>query len=63
MRSFSADGEPSVLYASRVFENGLADQPLIAVLYAVTGCLMELLGPAFWAALVILFVQAELFTR
>jgi hypothetical protein len=62
MRSFSADGEPSALYASRVFENGLADQPLIAVLYAVTGCLMELLGPAFWAALVVLFVQAELFT-
>jgi hypothetical protein len=63
MRSFPADGEASAAFGSLPWNSDFTDQPEIAVLYAITGCLMELLGPAFWAALVVLFVQAELFTR
>jgi hypothetical protein len=63
MRSFLADGEPSATFGSLSWNSDFTDQRLIAVLYAITGCLMELLGPAFWAALVVLFVQAEFFTR
>jgi len=39
------------------------DHPFIALLYDISGALMELLGPMFWAALIVLFIQAELFTR
>jgi hypothetical protein len=41
----------------------LADRPAIAVLYAISGVLMETLGPVFWGALIVLFIQAELFTN
>jgi len=60
MRSFLADGEPSAVFWSQPWNSDFADQPVIALLYAVTGSLMELLGPIFWAALAVLFVQAEL---
>ena len=60
MRSLLADGEPSVVFRSRAWSSDFTDQPEIALLYAVTGSLMELLGPIFWAALVALLIQAEL---
>jgi hypothetical protein len=60
MRSFLADGEPSAVFGSRIRNSDIIDRPEIAVLYAITGNLMEWLGPAFWAALVVLLVQAEL---
>ena len=60
MRSFVGDGEPSAAFGARVSEFDFADRPGMAALYAVTGGLMELLGPVFWAALVVLLVQAEL---
>jgi hypothetical protein len=63
MRSFLADGDPSAPFGSRSWNSDFPDQPEIAVLYAITGWLMELLGPIFWAALIVLFVQAELLTR
>jgi hypothetical protein len=63
MRSFLADGEPSATFGSLAWNSDFTDQPGIALLYAITGCLMELIGPAFWAALIVLFVQAEFFTR
>ena len=47
---------------SRVREVDFSDRPVIALLYAVSGVLMEVLGPMFWAALIVLFVQAELST-
>jgi hypothetical protein len=59
MRSFLADGEPSAVFGSQARDDDFADQPGIALLYAVTGNLMELLGPIFWAALTVLFLQAE----
>lgn len=60
MWSFPADGGPSAVFGSRNWDVDVTDDPVIALLYAVTGRLMELLGPAFWAALVVLLLQAEL---
>jgi hypothetical protein len=39
----------------------LAGQPVIAFLYAIGGCLMDLFGPMFWAALTVGFFYAEIF--
>ena len=36
-------------------------QPVIAVLYAIGGCLMDLFGPMFWAVLIVGFLNAEIF--
>jgi len=63
MRSYPIDLESFPFPTSRVREVDFADQPVIAVLYAVSGVLMEILGPMFWAALIALFIQAELFTN
>jgi hypothetical protein len=40
----------------------LLDRPGIATLYAISGVLMDLLSPMFWATLIVLFLQAELFS-
>jgi hypothetical protein len=60
MRSLLADGEPSAVFGSRAWNSDFTDEPGIALLYVVTGSLMELLGPIFWVALVALLIQAEL---
>jgi hypothetical protein len=60
MRTFLADGEPSAAFGARVSEFDFDDQPGITLLYAVTGRLMEMAGPMFWAALAVLFIRAEL---
>ena len=60
MWSFPADGEPSAVLGSRGWNGDPTDKPGFTLLYAVTGGLMELLGPMFWAALVVLLLQAEL---
>ena len=60
MRSFLADEESSAVFGSRAWNSDFTDEPEIALLYAVTGSLMELLGPMFWAALIVLLLQAEL---
>ncbi|HEX3863230.1 MAG TPA: hypothetical protein VHY35_16215 [Stellaceae bacterium] len=39
-----------------------SDQPGIASLYTISNTLMDILGPVFWAALIVLLIQAELFT-
>ena len=39
----------------------LAGQPVITFLYAIGGCLMDLFGPMFWAALIVGFFYAEIF--
>jgi hypothetical protein len=33
------------------------DRPGIAALYAISGVLLDLLGPMFWAALIVLFIR------
>jgi hypothetical protein len=38
-------------------------RPVIAALYTISGLVMRILGPAYWAAIIILFVYAELFTN
>jgi hypothetical protein len=35
----------------------------LALLYTISDALVELLGPMFWAMLIVLFVQAELFSK
>jgi hypothetical protein len=62
MRSFLADGEASATFGLPAWNSDFTDQPKIALLYAITGSLMELLGPVFWAALIVLWVRAELLT-
>jgi hypothetical protein len=39
----------------------LAGRPVIAFLYTIGGCLMDLFGPMFWAALIVGFIDAEIF--
>ena len=39
----------------------LTDRPLIAFLYMAGDCLMDLFGPMYWAALIVGFVDAEIF--
>jgi hypothetical protein len=63
MRSYPINSESFPFPTSRVREVDFSDQPAIAVLYGVTGVLMEVFGPMFWAALIVLFIQAELFTN
>ena len=45
--------------AERLGGLDFADQPLIAVLYIISAALVEFFGPMFWAALIMLFIQAE----
>jgi hypothetical protein len=44
-------------------ELDFADQPLIAVPYTISAALVEFFGPMFWAALIVLFIQAELLSH
>jgi hypothetical protein len=39
----------------------LTGQPVIAFIYAIGGCLMDLFGPMFWAVLIVGFFYAEIF--
>ena len=38
------------------------DRPGIGTLYAISGVLLDLIGPMFWAALIVLFIQAQFFS-
>jgi hypothetical protein len=38
----------------------LVGQPVIAFLYTIGGCLMDLFGPMFWATLIVGFFYAEI---
>lgn len=40
-----------------------SDRPTLALLYALSGWLMDFLGPIFWAVLIVGFLYAEIFTR
>ena len=61
MRALLDDRARAGLLASLGGDGHSVDQPLVAALYTLTGGLMEALGPMFWAALVVLFIQAALF--
>lgn len=60
MRTFLADSDPSATFRSRIGDYDFAGRPVVARLNVVAGAMMELLGPMFWAALVMLLIQAEL---
>ena len=62
MRSYPTDPESFPFPTTGIREVDYSDQPVVARLYAVSGVLMEILGPIFWAALIVLFIQSELFT-
>jgi hypothetical protein len=51
--------EPIASPAERLGGLDFGDQPLIAVLYTISAALVEFFGPIFWAALIVLFIQAE----
>jgi hypothetical protein len=57
---FRTEPEPSPLSARHAGEVDLTDQPAVALLHAVAGAAVELLGPMFWAALIVLFIRVEL---
>jgi hypothetical protein len=40
-----------------------SDRPTLALAYALSGWLMDFLGPMFWAVLIVGFLYAEIFTR
>ena len=58
MHSYLIDSE--LFPFNRMREVDFSDQPVIALLYAVSGMLMEILGLVFWAALIVLFMKLEL---
>jgi len=60
MRPYPIDPESFPFPTSRPREVDFCDQPAVAVLYQISGVLMEILSPMFWAALIVLFIQAEL---
>jgi hypothetical protein len=39
----------------------LSDRPVVAIAYLLAGGLMEILGPVFWAVLIVSFLFAEFF--
>jgi hypothetical protein len=39
----------------------LSDRPMITIAYLLAGGLMEILGPMFWAVLIVGFLFAEFF--
>jgi hypothetical protein len=60
MHSSIADSEPSAAFHARVDSVGTTIGPALAALHVLSGELMELVGPMFWAALVVLSIEARL---
>jgi hypothetical protein len=59
MTFFPADLEQTELAALRA-EAYYADRPLIADISQVAAALMEIVGPMLWAALILMWLWAEL---
>ena len=55
--------EPSPFSAEAASEIDFAGDRLVPVLYEVSGAVIELLGPVMWAALIVLFIEAEFFAH
>ena len=60
---FDAERDLWAFPTRRPIDVDLADRPLIAALYTISGLVMRILGQAYWAAIIILFLYAELFTN
>jgi hypothetical protein len=63
MRTLFSNGEDLAAQAGRPVKVDLHGRPMLAMLYALSGIAIDLFGPMFWAALIVLFVQAELFGK
>jgi hypothetical protein len=61
MGPFPTDRELAALFFEKKNPVDLTGRPVLAVLYAFGGCLMDLFGPMFWAALIVGFLYAEIF--
>jgi hypothetical protein len=54
--------ERSEFPASGPINIDLTGRPVIAAIYVVSGVILNVLGPLFWAAVTVLFLYAEMFT-
>src|SRR4051812_18175892 len=63
MRIYSTSSEQFPIPADRLQELECLDRLSIVLLDAISGIMREVLGPMFWAALIVLFLQAELLTN
>jgi hypothetical protein len=61
MGPFPTDRELAALFFEKRNPVDLTGRPVLAFLYALGGCLMDLFGPMFWAALIVGFLYAEIF--
>ena len=59
---FDAERDLWAFPTRRPIELDLTDRPLIAALYTISGLLMRALGLMYWAAIIVLFIYAEIFT-
>ena len=58
-----SEAEDTYFPVERARDVGLANSPAMATLHEVCAKLMMLIGPMMWAALIVLFVEAEFFAR
>jgi hypothetical protein len=63
MQTLFSDGEHPAARAGQPIEVDFHGRPMLGVLYALSGIAIDLFGPIFWAMLIVLLVQAELFGR
>jgi hypothetical protein len=63
MLSYRSSPESLPFSTSRIRQVDFSDRPAIALLYAASGGLMEILGPVFWAALIVLFLRPEILLK
>jgi hypothetical protein len=59
MDTVHPDWERLSIQALSAADLAFLDRPAIATLYAISGVLLDLLGPMLWAALIVLLLQAE----
>jgi hypothetical protein len=55
--------DPSPFSAEAASKIDFAGDHLVPVLHEVSAAVIELLGPAMWAALIVLFIEAEFFAH
>ena len=51
--------EPTLLFDQPVGHVDIPDRGFLAGVYAISYAVVEILGPMFWAALFVLFVEAK----
>jgi len=62
-RSFFIEERLLQLSPARPIVIDFTGGPALAAVYRICGVVISVLGPLFWAAIAVLFLYAELFTR